>query len=281
MEPVGYSQKELRRIVLQTKRLVSSDITGAFRSSFRGTGLTFKELAEYRPGDDPRSIHWGASAKTGRVYVKQYEEERSLRIHGMFDRSLSVRGDTRVLEFATALSLIAERDKDHLTLSCFGDGPLQMTKAAASAKFLPYTLRFLSAHPAIGNETAMGSALYELSKALHRKNIIFVVSDFLAADFSSHLKRLSARHDVILVLLAPRLDFDSQELTLVREPESGQLIELDLGDPRTVNEIKSRFEEHTRLVRTISQECGATFGILTDSPVKCLAQICLRRKGRR
>ncbi|MFM1847711.1 MAG: hypothetical protein RL417_1185, partial [Pseudomonadota bacterium] len=64
---------EARRIELKTRRSMSAETLGAYRSAFRGSGLTFSDLRAYEPGDEVKNIHWKATARTGKVQVKTFE----------------------------------------------------------------------------------------------------------------------------------------------------------------------------------------------------------------
>ncbi|AIE85157.1 hypothetical protein OP10G_1789 [Fimbriimonas ginsengisoli Gsoil 348] len=50
---------------------------GIRRSRARGLGMEFESLREYGEGDDYRKIDWKASARRGKLVVKQYEQERN------------------------------------------------------------------------------------------------------------------------------------------------------------------------------------------------------------
>ena len=84
------SSSLLKRVRLISRRLLSTDMLGDYRSPHRGQGLQFADLREYQPGDDPRRIHWPATARTSRVYVKSYQEEQILRVFVALDVSPSV-----------------------------------------------------------------------------------------------------------------------------------------------------------------------------------------------
>ena len=48
----------VRQIQIRTHRLVNDVLSGAYRSTFRGTGIEFEEVRPYQPGDEVRSIDW-------------------------------------------------------------------------------------------------------------------------------------------------------------------------------------------------------------------------------
>ena len=57
--------KRVRRIEIQTGKLVSETFAGEYLSVFKGQGIEFAEVRQYIPGDDVRSIDWNVSARTG------------------------------------------------------------------------------------------------------------------------------------------------------------------------------------------------------------------------
>ena len=52
---------------------------GLHRSPHRGFSAEFAELRAYQAGDDLRYIDWRMFGRSDRYYVKQFEEETSLR----------------------------------------------------------------------------------------------------------------------------------------------------------------------------------------------------------
>ena len=55
---------------------IHSLLTGRHGSRMRGRGLNFEELRGYLPGDDPRTIDWKVTARTGKPHVRVFTEER-------------------------------------------------------------------------------------------------------------------------------------------------------------------------------------------------------------
>src|SRR5438477_2020392 len=84
------------RLLLVARNLVEGFLTGVHKSPFKGASVEFVEHRQYYPGDEIRHIDWRAYAKTGRFYVKEYEEETNLRCHLLVDcsGSMGYRGKT-------------------------------------------------------------------------------------------------------------------------------------------------------------------------------------------
>ena len=95
------------RLELVARQLVEGLMMGRHRSPFKGSSVEFVEHREYYPGDEIRHIDWRAYGKTGRYYVKEFEDETNLRAHLLVDASGSMKYAGRTLskfEYARALA---------------------------------------------------------------------------------------------------------------------------------------------------------------------------------
>ena len=139
----------VRRVEVQTNRLVNDVMVGAYLSHFKGRGMDFEELREYMPGDDVRDIDWNVTYRMGRVFVKRFREERELGMILAVDISASgdfgsVRLSKREFdaEVAATLAFSASRTGDKVGLLLFTDraelfipprkGPVTFCAASAS-----------------------------------------------------------------------------------------------------------------------------------------------------
>ena len=68
--------KQIKLLEINMRKLVNSLFAGEYQAVFKGQGMTFAEFREYVPGDDIRHISWNLTAKTGKPYIKKYDEER-------------------------------------------------------------------------------------------------------------------------------------------------------------------------------------------------------------
>jgi uncharacterized protein (DUF58 family) len=67
-------------IKFKTKKQIFSLLQGRNLSRFKGEGLDFREFREYSFNEDAKKIDWKISAKINKPLVKEYDEERELRI---------------------------------------------------------------------------------------------------------------------------------------------------------------------------------------------------------
>src|SRR5439155_13497354 len=87
--------KALRTIEIHTARLANEQLAGTYTSVFKGRGLAFREVRQYQPGDDVRSIDWNVSARMNDTFVKVFVEEREMTVMLVVDVSNSGRFGTR------------------------------------------------------------------------------------------------------------------------------------------------------------------------------------------
>src|SRR3989338_3373382 len=120
--------KKIQQIQIHTRRLVNEAFVGEYHSVFKGRGMEFDEVREYRPGDEIRSIDWNVTARMGRPFIKRFVEERELTVMLVVDASASGQFGTQKQtkrEFAAELSALlafaAVKNNDKVGLILFTD----------------------------------------------------------------------------------------------------------------------------------------------------------------
>ena len=75
--------KQIKRIDISTKNKAYGSLSGNYYSVFKGQGLEFSEIREYRIGDDVRAIDWKVTARLNSPHIKEFIEERNLQVYLM------------------------------------------------------------------------------------------------------------------------------------------------------------------------------------------------------
>nr|MBE6191395.1 DUF58 domain-containing protein [Rikenellaceae bacterium] len=65
--------KRVRKIEIKTRGLSNEIFAGKYHTAFRGRGMSFSEVREYRAGDDVRDIDWNVTARSRKPHIKVYE----------------------------------------------------------------------------------------------------------------------------------------------------------------------------------------------------------------
>ena len=242
---------EIRRIEIITRRLVNQQMAGHYHSVFKGRGMSFDEVREYMPGDDPRSIDWNVTARTGDAYVKTYVEERELTVMVMVDISGSmafgtVQDEKRVVaaRLAAMMAFSAISNGDRVGLVAFTDEVECYVPPKKGRKHVLRIIDEILRFNPVGAGTNLGHALEFVGRVNRRKAVIFLISDFLDTDYARPLHVTARRHDLIpLTIVDPAEEVLSQlGLVFFEDAETGRITAVDTSPRR----IRKDFETTQR-----------------------------------
>jgi uncharacterized protein (DUF58 family) len=79
-----------KNIEIKIRKLLDSEFFGAYTSRFVWNGIEFSNLREYVPGDSVKRIDWKTTAKQNEVFIKNFEQERDMKILFLLDTSSSM-----------------------------------------------------------------------------------------------------------------------------------------------------------------------------------------------
>lgn len=86
--------ESLKGIELVARSLVERALLGLHRSPYHGFSSEFAGDRKYAPGDSIRYLDWKALARSGKYFIKEFEEESNLASYVILDSS-RVDGDGR------------------------------------------------------------------------------------------------------------------------------------------------------------------------------------------
>jgi uncharacterized protein (DUF58 family) len=233
--------QKVRLLEIQTRHLVNDVFSGEYSSVFKGRGVEFSEVREYQPGDDVRTIDWNVTARRGAPYVKRFVEERELTVILAVDGSASTRFGTqgqlkreRAAEIAAVLGLAASRNNDRAGALLFAEGVERYIPPRKGKTHVLRLVRDVLAFDPPTRGTDLAGAVEFLMRVLHRRSVIFLLSDFLDRGYDRPLRALATRHDVVALVLEDRRDRALPDIGLIEvvEPESGARRWLDTGSAR-------------------------------------------------
>lgn len=251
----------VRQIQVRMRRLVNDALAGAYRSTFRGSGIEFEEVRPYQPGDDVRSIDWNRTARASdEAYVKTYIEERELSLLFVCDASPSMDFGSQTwtkreiaAQFVALLALVAVQAQDQVGLALAGEpSGLHLPMGQGMAHVSRIIREVIAPHPAPHSvkrgasraQACTGASLAETLedqlRILRRRTLLFVVSDFRAApgedrkQLGDVLARLASRHDVVAIGVSDPLEeaLPRSGWIEIVDPESGARVEIDAGSQK-------------------------------------------------
>lgn len=209
----------------------------AERSSVQlGAGMEFRDFRPYMPGDDIRRIDWNLYRRSGRLFLRLFEEERDLPVYVLLDCSDSMFFETppranAAKQAAAVLIGAALNQGDRPALFPFGETLNESFPTISHARALPTVLQRLAGIGSCG-PTNLRAALHRLMALRKRKGVVAIVSDFFdPVGIDATIDSLNGlQHKLLLVQIrreedaSPKLD---GELALT-DCETGQEVRVDL-----------------------------------------------------
>ncbi len=239
--------RRAQRVEVVAMRAVNDAMVGAYLSRFKGRGTDFEELREYTPGDDVRMMDWNVTARTGKPFIRLHREERELTMVLALDisgssafgsGSLTLR--ERAAEAAACLAVSALKAGDKVGLLLFTDREeLWVRPKKGRRQVLRIIREALEFRPA-SRRTSFAQPMRRLARALKRRSMVFVLSDFLAGPegedaMAAALGELNARHDTACLQLVDARERELPDVGLValEDAETGEIREIDTASAAT------------------------------------------------
>ena len=289
----------MRQLEIRTRRMVNDSLAGAYHSVFKGRGMDFDEVREYTPGDEVRTIDWNVTARAGRPFVKKFTEERELTIFLLVDISASGNfgsgaASKRDLaaELASVLAFSAIRNSDKVGLLLYTDRVERYLPPKKGRRHVLRVVRDILYHTpeAIGTDTV--KALDVANRLLHRRAIVFLISDFetpreplaVRAELRRAMRRTNRRHDLVAVHVEdPReKELPNVGIIALEDAESGEVIELDTASATVRKRFKELSAERARrLVSDFRSEGIDTLQLQTGAPYMPALQRFFKTRVRR
>ena len=289
--------RRAQRVEIVAARTVNDAMVGAYLSRFKGRGTDFEELREYVPGDDVRAMDWNVTARTGRPFIRLHREERELTMVIAVDISGSSSFGSgektlreRAADVAACLAVSALKAGDKVGLLLFTDKEELWVSPKKGRRHVLRLIREVLEFAPASRRTSFTQPMRRLGRALRRRSMVFVVSDFLpgpegADAMAAALGELNGRHDTACVQLVDARERELPDVGVValQDAETGEIREVDTGSARVRRAFAANAE--ARLAETAAGLARAGMDVArldTDAPVApALARFFERRRRRR
>jgi uncharacterized protein (DUF58 family) len=264
LDPEGLSR--LKNMSLAARLVVEGFFSGMHKSPHKGFSIEFAEHREYTPGIDPKHIDWRVLGRRDKLYVKQYEEETSLRCYILLDKSASMgyKSDgahLTKLEYgsylAASLAYLMAFQHDTVGLITYDTGVRDRIPPRMGPAHLRVLLEKLEdTRP--GGETSLSETFHQLAETLKRRALVVVVSDLFddADKLVGALKHFRhKKHEVIVMhtLDPAEIAFPFDDVTRIEDMENGREV---ISDPRAFR--KSYLEELAKFLDIVQGGCRSS-----------------------
>src|SRR5687768_18545321 len=164
-----------------TKRQIEGAYSGRHRSKQKGGAAEFVDFREYVAGEDLRRLDWKVLARTGRAYLRLFQDETNLLGMLAIDASGSMRfgghDGQRVtkLEYAqylaTALSHVINRGQDQVGVAVMTERLVELAPPGSNRSHVARVqelIERIETQPTI----RMGASMRELFQRMSRRGVL-------------------------------------------------------------------------------------------------------------
>jgi len=253
----------LKNLTLAARLVVEGFFSGMHKSPHKGFSVEFAEHREYTPGVDPKHIDWRVYGRRDKLYVKQYEEETSLRCYLLLDKSASMgyRSDGSKLTkleygsyLAASLAYLMAFQHDTVGLITYDAGVRDRIPPRQGPGHLRVLMEKLEeTNP--GGETSLSDTFHQLAETIKRRALVVVISDL----FDDPEKLVAAlkhfrhkKHEVVVLhTLDPvEVSFPFDDVTQIEDMETNRQV---VSDPRAFR--KAYLEELAKFLDLVRGGC--------------------------
>ena len=238
--------KRVRKIEIKTRGLSNEIFAGKYHTAFRGRGMSFSEVREYRAGDDVRDIDWNVTARSSKPHIKIYEEERELTMMLLVDVSDSRSFGTTerlkknvITEIAAVLAFSAAQNNDKVGCIFFSDKVEKFIPPKKGRSHILTIIRELIKFRPESKRTAISEAVRYLTNVNKKRCTTFILSDFMnsprdAAALEDSLKIAGSKHDLVGIRVWDRREAELPDVGIVEleDAETGRKVWVDTSSRR-------------------------------------------------
>ena len=282
--------KKIKKLDIKTKQLVDGIITGNYNSIFKGQGIEFSEIRDYRAGDDIRAIDWKVTARFNHPYIKEFIEERDLQVYFIIDMSGSGSFGTNIskkeksLEIIASLMFAALRNNDGVGIFLITENVERFIPAKKGRKHILQLLDFLTTFTPNSSKTNLKKSLEEISKIIKRKSIVFLISDFIDnSEYLKPLKLLRKHHDVIALRIVDPREREIPDIGMIEleDEETGEQILVDTSNEEFRNSYSRLISENdSKFLSSMMKIKVDTIPLLTEEDYSMSLKKFFKRRNR-
>lgn len=230
--------------------------TKLYRVLLQGKGLEFESYRQYSYDDDANTIDWKASKRTNHLLVKQYREERNLKVMFFIDVGDSmVSGSADALkceyaaEIAASFAELINRSGDMFGYVLYSDHVGTYVKPQRNKPHFSRFTETLCTGANYGGPSRLDVALRFALEAVKRDVVSLIfISDFLT--FNEHhvqqFSLLARKFETMAVMVKDTLDHTLPNIrgeVSIRDPQTGNQMTLDPSLARPHYEKFAREQE--------------------------------------
>lgn len=259
--------KKIQEIKIRTRRVMNGTLVGGHVTKQKGSGFEFDQIRAYSYGDDIRFMDWNSSARSGKLLVRQYLDEKNRTIILCLDVSASTffastqEQTSDIMQQITAvLAVVAESGQDNVGLILFSDVIEMFIPPSRGHKHTMYLMETIFSYTPKHKKTDMNVLCRYLIESFTKEAAVMIVSDFITDDFEQSLKQLVCKREVIAIRCLDSIMRNIPSVGYVwgQDPEtqSTMLLYLSAGQVTELQKkLDDRINQQNQLLRKCKIDC--------------------------
>ncbi len=271
--------KRVRKIEIKTRGLSNEIFAGKYHTAFRGRGMSFSEVREYRAGDDVRDIDWNVTARSRKPHIKIYEEERELTMMLVVDVSASRTFGTTdrtkkqlMTEIAAVLAFSAAQNNDKVGCIFFSDRVEKFIPPKKGRSHILMIIRELIGFEPQASRTKISEPIRFLTNVTKKRCTTFILSDFLDSSrdesaLDDALKIARGKHDLVGIRIVDPREAELPNVGIIelQDAETGRKVWVDSSSRAVRDHYAERWQSRSeRITETLKHNRIDTAVVSTD-----------------
>lgn len=259
--------KKIQEIKIRTRRVMNGTLVGGHVTKQKGSGFEFDQIRAYSYGDDIRFMDWNSSARTGKLLVRQYLDEKNRTIMLCLDVSASTffastqdMTSSIMQQVVAVLAFVAESEQDNVGLILFSDEIEKVIPPSRGHKHTMMLMETIFSHTPRHTKTDLNVVCRYLLESFTKDAAVFIVSDFITDGFEQSLKQMLCKREVIAIRC---LDAASRKIPAAgyvwgQDPETQTTMLLNLSSGY-VHELQKTLQQRLDQQNELFRRCNIDY----------------------
>lgn len=189
-----------------------------------GHGYEFSDIRQYVLGDDPRTVNWRASSRTGTLMVNNYQDEKSQQVYAIIDKSRVMRmpfNGLSLMDYAINSTLatlnIVLKNQDNAGLLSFSKNTESFIPASRKSNQMQLVLDALYNQKEQDFESNFTGLYQSIRQRIKNRSLLLLFTNFMSLNSLQRalpdLKRINRGHLLVVIF------FENTELEALRQRE--------------------------------------------------------------
>lgn len=225
---------KIKYLQIKTKKLLRGKNSGSSMTRRMGTGFEFDQLRDYQVGDNVRSIDWKSSARSNKLIVRSYREDRNRTLILLIDISSSgmfgsgnLLKESVVRDVAVMLSCAAEQMRDNVGAIFFHHSVEKVISLGAGKMHTVILAQEIFTATFKKGGTDIAAACAASLQHFGKDSLVLLISDCLSSSYAKLMATVAQRHDLVVLRVCDPIERELPEGLFIacQDQESGVTID--------------------------------------------------------